>query len=131
MVILNPTRRTAVLMAFIPLMALYLLYTFKLHLLVPSISTWPTQRQIVTEFRLILRHKLFPWTVKEDQEKEQENLENSIRTPFTRHIVAVGDLHGDMPNARRVFKFAGVVDDHGDWTGNVDYLVQTGDIIDR
>jgi hypothetical protein len=51
--------------------------------------------------------------------------------PFVRHIVAVGDLHGDMPNAKRVLQLSGVVDEHGDWTGNVDFFVQTGDIIDR
>jgi hypothetical protein len=51
--------------------------------------------------------------------------------PFVRRIVAVGDLHGDLPNARRVLQFSGVVDEHGDWTGNVDFFVQTGDIIDR
>lgn len=50
---------------------------------------------------------------------------------FTRHIVAVGDLHGDLPNARRVLQFAGVTDEFGDWAGGVDYFVQTGDIIDR
>ncbi|KAF9489422.1 Metallo-dependent phosphatase [Pleurotus eryngii] len=50
---------------------------------------------------------------------------------FTRHIVAVGDLHGDMPNAQRVLRFAGVLNDLGDWSGDVDFLVQTGDIIDR
>lgn len=52
-------------------------------------------------------------------------------TSFTRHIVAVGDLHGDMPNAQRVLRFAGVLNDLGDWSGDVDFLVQTGDIIDR
>jgi hypothetical protein len=51
--------------------------------------------------------------------------------PFTRRIVAVGDLHGDLPNARKVLQMTNVVDENGDWTGNVDYFVQTGDIIDR
>jgi hypothetical protein len=55
----------------------------------------------------------------------------SQRNEFTRHIVAVGDLHGDLPNAERVLRFSGVVDDFGDWSGNVDVFVQTGDIIDR
>lgn len=55
---------------------------------------------------------------------------NSLQT-FTRHIVAVGDLHGDYPNALRVLNFSGVVDGSGDWSGNVDFFVQTGDIIDR
>jgi hypothetical protein len=50
---------------------------------------------------------------------------------FTRHIVAVGDLHGDLPNAERVLRFSGVVNDYGDWSGQVDFFVQTGDIIDR
>ncbi|KZT73029.1 Metallo-dependent phosphatase [Daedalea quercina L-15889] len=51
--------------------------------------------------------------------------------PFTRRIVAVGDLHGDMPNAQTVLQMAGVVDANGDWSGEVDFFVQTGDIIDR
>ncbi|KAI0749773.1 Metallo-dependent phosphatase [Daedaleopsis nitida] len=50
---------------------------------------------------------------------------------FTMKIVAVGDLHGDMPNAKEVLQMAGVVDENGDWSGNVDFFVQTGDIIDR
>jgi len=59
------------------------------------------------------------------------HVEANMRTKFTRHIVAVGDLHGDLPNARRVLQFSGVIDDHGDWSGDVDFFVQTGDIIDR
>ena len=50
---------------------------------------------------------------------------------LSRRIVAVGDLHGDMPNALKVLQLGGVVDEYGNWTGDVDYLVQTGDIIDR
>lgn len=50
---------------------------------------------------------------------------------FKRHIVAVGDLHGDLPNALKVLKFSGVIDEAGDWTGIPDFFVQTGDIIDR
>ncbi len=53
------------------------------------------------------------------------------KKPFRRHIVAIGDLHGDMQNARRVLEFSGVVDENLDWSGKVDILVQTGDIIDR
>jgi hypothetical protein len=53
------------------------------------------------------------------------------KKPFRRHIVAIGDLHGDMANARRVLEFSGVVDENLDWSGKVDILVQTGDIIDR
>ncbi|OBZ72636.1 Fatty acid synthase subunit alpha [Grifola frondosa] len=37
----------------------------------------------------------------------------------------------DLPNALEVLQMAGVVNEHGDWTGDVDFFVQTGDIIDR
>ena len=50
---------------------------------------------------------------------------------YRRRIVAVGDLHGDLPNAYKVLKMAGVVTKDGHWSGDVDYFVQTGDIIDR
>ena len=50
---------------------------------------------------------------------------------YLRKIVAVGDLHGDMPNALKVLQMAHVVDANGDWSGEIDFFVQTGDIIDR
>ncbi|KAG9015363.1 hypothetical protein FRB95_010862 [Tulasnella sp. JGI-2019a] len=50
---------------------------------------------------------------------------------FKRTIVAVGDLHGDYENMMEVLKMSGAVAKNGTWSGNVDYLVQTGDIIDR
>jgi hypothetical protein len=60
---------------------------------------------------------------------------NAPRIPrnptFQRHIVAVGDLHGDLPNALKVLEMAGVIDSERKWTGDVDFLVQTGDIVDR
>ncbi|KAJ3554493.1 hypothetical protein NM688_g3082 [Phlebia brevispora] len=56
---------------------------------------------------------------------------DALLDEFSRTIVAVGDLHGDLPNARKVLHMAGVVDEKGRWSGNVDFFVQTGDIIDR
>jgi len=50
---------------------------------------------------------------------------------FVRRIVAVGDLHGDFGNTRKVLEMSGVIDKEGKWTGQVDFFVQTGDIIDR
>jgi hypothetical protein len=50
---------------------------------------------------------------------------------FVRRIVAVGDLHGDFGNTRKVLEMSGVIDEEGEWTGYVDFFVQTGDIIDR
>lgn len=50
---------------------------------------------------------------------------------FVRRIVAVGDLHGDFGNARKVLEMSEVIDEEGKWSGKVDFFVQTGDIIDR
>lgn len=119
------TRRTAIVIAFIPIIAIYVLYTFKIHTVLPAISTWPTQRQIIIGAQDVMRHKLWPWTT------EVHKVKDSERHPFSRRIVAVGDLHGDLPNARRVLQFSGVTDEFGDWSGDVDFFVQTGDIIDR
>ncbi|KAL1754441.1 Metallo-dependent phosphatase-like protein [Schizophyllum commune] len=60
-----------------------------------------------------------------------EKLPSDAPPAFRRHIVAVGDLHGDLPNALKVLKFSGVIDEAGDWSGIPDFFVQTGDIIDR
>jgi hypothetical protein len=65
-----------------------------------------------------------------DRGRVDDGIQNDPRA-FTRRIVAVGDLHGDLPNARKVLTMAGVVDAHGDWSGDIDVFVQTGDIIDR
>lgn len=62
-----------------------------------------------------------------DSTKVPENVEGQ----HVLRIVAVGDLHGDYDNALEVLQMADVVDANGSWTGNVDYFVQTGDIVDR
>lgn len=119
------TRRTAIIIVFIPIIALYVLYTFKAHTLIPSVSTWPFEKQIIINAKHMMRYELWPWTIEVEKAKTLE------RRPFSRHIVAVGDLHGDLPNARRVLQFSGVIDEFRDWSGDVDFFVQTGDIIDR
>jgi len=49
---------------------------------------------------------------------------------YQRRIVAIGDLHGDLPNTLKVMKMAGVINDNNDWNPKgVDFLVQTGDIV--
>jgi hypothetical protein len=53
------------------------------------------------------------------------------RIQHSTRIVAVGDLHGDIGNAQKVLEMARVVDSDGMWSGEVDFFVQTGDIIDR
>lgn len=72
-------------------------------------------------------------SAEETQELNVQDLgeETYVDGRFTRRIVAVGDLHGDMGNALKVLQMADVVDQHGNWSGKVDIFVQTGDIIDR
>ncbi|KAK4765375.1 hypothetical protein SAY86_026465 [Trapa natans] len=50
-----------------------------------------------------------------------------------RRIIAVGDLHGDLDQARRAFQMAGVLSSDGQdaWVGKETVLVQLGDILDR
>ncbi|GAA5832387.1 hypothetical protein JCM11251_006430 [Rhodosporidiobolus azoricus] len=46
-------------------------------------------------------------------------------------IVAVGDIHGDMPHLTRILRRAELIDMKGQWIGGDSILVQTGDIVDR
>lgn len=57
--------------------------------------------------------------------------DNDVFDEYETRIVALGDLHGDLPHALRTLKMSGVIDKDRKWTGHVDVLVQTGDIIDR
>ena len=68
---------------------------------------------------------------KEQIRPPTSKVQGAVDGQFTRRIVAVGDLHGDLPNAQQVLEMAGIVDEHGNWSGGVDFFVQTGDIIDR
>lgn len=56
---------------------------------------------------------------------------HNVDDEYETRIVALGDLHGDLPHALKTLKFSGVIDENQKWTGNVDFLVQTGDMIDR
>ncbi|KAJ7964261.1 shewanella-like protein phosphatase 1 [Quillaja saponaria] len=50
-----------------------------------------------------------------------------------RRIIAVGDLHGDLDQARSALEMAGVLSSDGQdlWTGGETVLIQLGDILDR
>ncbi|EGN91917.1 hypothetical protein SERLA73DRAFT_191838 [Serpula lacrymans var. lacrymans S7.3] len=61
----------------------------------------------------------------------ESNGHADARAPYSRHIIAVGDIHGDFDNAQKVLQMAGVVDENNEWSGKVDVFVQTGDVIDR
>jgi hypothetical protein len=48
-----------------------------------------------------------------------------------KHVVAIGDLHGDVSAARAALRAAKAIDDHDRWIGGDMVLVQTGDVLDR
>jgi hypothetical protein len=48
-----------------------------------------------------------------------------------RRIVAVGDLHGDLANARQSLRLAGIIDASDHWSAGNATFVQTGDVMDR
>lgn len=55
----------------------------------------------------------------------------SPRIAVPGRLVAIGDLHGDLEQAKKAFHLAGVTDEQGRWTGGDTTLVQTGDVLDR
>ncbi|WWC87538.1 uncharacterized protein L201_002428 [Kwoniella dendrophila CBS 6074] len=50
---------------------------------------------------------------------------------FRQRLIAVGDLHGDISNTKKVLQMTKLINAKSDWTGGQDILVQTGDIVDR
>ncbi|AAW45082.1 hypothetical protein CNBL2140 [Cryptococcus deneoformans B-3501A] len=50
---------------------------------------------------------------------------------YRQRLVAVGDLHGDIDNAKKTLQMARIIDDDSKWVASTDILVQTGDIVDR
>ncbi|KAG6908677.1 hypothetical protein DXG01_003691 [Tephrocybe rancida] len=113
-----------------PLVLFYIIYNLQLHVLFPQLTNPQELKALATSlFFTAFKPPLGSSTYDELFNKVLTG--TGEREPFVRHIVAVGDLHGDLPNARKVLQFSGVTDDFGNWTGNVDFFVQTGDIIDR
>jgi hypothetical protein len=51
--------------------------------------------------------------------------------PATQSLVAIGDLHGDLEQTRKVLRLAGAIDQSDHWIGGKLVVVQTGDEIDR
>ena len=51
--------------------------------------------------------------------------------PDVPHILAIGDLHGDIFSTADVLIGAGIVDDNGHWIAGETWVVQVGDQLDR
>jgi hypothetical protein len=58
-------------------------------------------------------------------------LSSRYARPSPEHLVAIGDLHGDLDVTRRALRLAGAIDEKDSWVGKNLVLVQTGDEIDR
>lgn len=48
-----------------------------------------------------------------------------------RRLVVVGDVHGQYEPFATILHHAGLIDEHLNWTGSRDRLIQMGDILDR
>jgi hypothetical protein len=59
------------------------------------------------------------------------SLSSRYSRPGPEHLVAIGDLHGDLDVTRRALRLAGAIDANDRWAGGSLVLVQTGDEIDR
>ena len=46
-------------------------------------------------------------------------------------IVAVGDVHGDLPDFVAILQKTGLINEGRQWTGGDAVLVQLGDVVDR
>ncbi|KAL1558585.1 shewanella-like protein phosphatase 2 [Salvia divinorum] len=67
---------------------------------------------------------------------EPESVKNStgpLRTVFPQpvRLVAVGDIHGDLPKAKTALRLAGLIGADDRWSGATATVVQVGDIFDR
>ena len=60
-----------------------------------------------------------------------EPLDLPTRYPPAQHIVAIGDLHGDLAATRTALRLAGAIDENDRWVGGTMVIVQTGDQLDR
>lgn len=49
----------------------------------------------------------------------------TTKTEFERRIVALGDLHGDLPNTLAILKFSNIIDEDHHWIGGDAIFVQT------
>lgn len=54
-----------------------------------------------------------------------------VQATRPQRLVAIGDLHADIANARRAFRLAGATDEQDAWIGGSLTVVQMGDLIGR
>ncbi|GJU95594.1 shewanella-like protein phosphatase 2 [Tanacetum coccineum] len=57
--------------------------------------------------------------------------ENAFQTSPPDRLIALGDLHGDLPKTKESLRLAGLIDSENNWSGGSSTLVQIGDVLDR
>nr|GFA97531.1 shewanella-like protein phosphatase 2 [Tanacetum cinerariifolium] len=57
--------------------------------------------------------------------------ENVFQTSPPDRLIALGDLHGDLPKTKESLSLAGLIDSENNWSGGSSTLVQIGDVLDR
>ncbi|GAA6003797.1 hypothetical protein JCM10207_003605 [Rhodosporidiobolus poonsookiae] len=73
--------------------------------------------------------------VQQQQQQQQQQVIAQDTAPgystIKSRLVAVGDIHGDLPHLTKLLRRADIIDLKGQWVGGETILVQTGDIVDR
>ncbi|KAK9168035.1 hypothetical protein Syun_000175 [Stephania yunnanensis] len=96
----------------------------------PTFVSAPNRRivaQIVVDFVLGLVDEIVVFIFDASACPWRTNVE------LIQHLFSVGDLHGDLAQARSALRMAGMLSSDGQdmWTGGDSVLVQVGDILDR
>ncbi len=63
--------------------------------------------------------------------RKNDHVLTTLKKPFERRHVAIGDVHGEQFAVQQNLRDAGLVDENDDWIGGNAIVVQLGDIIDR
>lgn len=59
------------------------------------------------------------------------NNDDVFQTHSPDRLIALGDLHGDLPKTKESLRLAGLIDSQNNWCGGSSTLVQVGDVLDR
>lgn len=55
----------------------------------------------------------------------------AARSDDGNRLIAIGDIHGDLGQAKKVLQLMKVVDENGTWAAGRSTVIQTGDLVDR
>ena len=103
-----------------------------------------TTRRSNNSIRLLATEKSENGSSSQTADVEKKNTAEKKKSNYPKlhvqtngRVVAIGDLHGDIQQARRALRIAGVLGKDDDdnvnpqWVGGDTVLVQVGDVLDR